>query len=147
MVTSIESRPRVLLVNRAIVLNDKKQILLIQRSTSDSYAPNMWEFPGGKLEEGQDISNALEREVLEETGLFVIPVSRVAYVESYIITKSRKYNGLPYVVLVGVCKMIGGKLALSEEHRDYKWVSVKKAYRLELKEDTRKALSALEGSL
>ncbi len=141
------SRPRVLLVNRALILNDQKQILLVQRAADDSSYPNLWEFPGGKLDEGQDISDALEREVLEETGLFIVPQTRVAYVESYIVTNSKKYKGLPYVVLVGICKMIGGNLILSHEHQNYKWVSVKKAYTFNLRDETRKALAALEGNL
>ncbi len=123
MISSKTQRPRVLLVNRALVLNNKNQILLIQRSSQDNYCPDLWEFPGGKLDQGQDVSNSLEREVLEETGLFVIPTSRISYVESYIATQSKKYKGLPYVILIGICKMVGGKLTLSEEHQAYKWVS------------------------
>lgn len=145
--TSKSERPRVLLVNRAIVLNDKKEILLIQRAKDDSTDPNLWEFPGGKLDAGQDISNALEREVLEETGLFVIPTTRVAYVESYIVTGSKKYNGLPYIILIGIGKVIGGKLQLSKEHQNFKWVMAKKAYVMNLRNETRKALAALEQNL
>lgn len=147
MTSARATRPRVLLVNRAIVLNDRKEILLVQRAKDDTNYPNLWEFPGGKLDAGQDIANALEREVLEETGLFVIPQTRVAYVESYIVTNSKRYNGLPYVVLVGICKMIGGNLQLSFEHQDYKWVRPKKAYTFNLRDETRKALAALEENL
>src|SRR4029079_5209318 len=76
------SRPRVILSNRAIVVNKEKKILLIQRTSYDSWSASLWEFPGGKLDEGQDVSHALEREVFEETGLLVIPTHRVAYYES-----------------------------------------------------------------
>lgn len=30
--------------------------------------PNRWEFPGGKVEKGEDILSALEREIMEELG-------------------------------------------------------------------------------
>ena len=139
-------RPRVVLVNRCIILNKEKKILLIKRSMKGYYAPGLWEFPGGKLDEGQDLSDALEREVMEETGLLVLPVNRIAYTESSIIPAG-KYRGLPYVVIIGVGKLMGGKLQLSEEHTDYKWVTVKEAYDMPIKNDIRKSLIVLEKNL
>ncbi len=139
-------RPRVVLVNRCIILDKKKKILLIKRSMNGYYAPGLWEFPGGKLDEGQDLSDALEREVMEETGLLVLPVNRIAYTESSVIPVG-KYKGLPYVVIIGVGKLMGGKLQLSEEHTDYKWVTVKEAYDMPIKNDIRKSLIVLEKNL
>lgn len=136
------SRPRVVLVNRCIIFNNKGKFLLIKRSMNDYHAPGAWEFPGGKLDEGQDLSQALEREVLEETGLLIIPTTRIAFTESSVIPKG-KYKGLPYVVVIGIGKMLGGKLKLSEEHTDYKWVDTKEAYLMPIKEEIRKALIVL----
>lgn len=59
-----KSRPQVVLVNKALVLDGKGKVLLIKRSQDDTYMSGKWELPGGKLESGQDITNALEREVL-----------------------------------------------------------------------------------
>lgn len=135
-------RPKVVLVNRCIVLNKKGKFLLIKRSLNDYYAPGLWEFPGGKLDEGQDLTSALEREVIEETGLLVLPTARIAYTESSIIPRG-KYKGLPYVVIIGVGKMIGGELKLSEEHTDFKWVTTKEAFEMDLKNEIRKSLIVL----
>lgn len=137
-----KERPQVVLVNRCMVYNDKGEILLIRRSEKDRNYPGLWEFPGGKLEEGQDVSHALEKEVLEETGLFVLPTSRVAYVES---EPARFYEGI-FIALIGIGKLIGGKLQLSEEHDAYKWVKPDEAYDLPLKPEVRKALAALTSS-
>lgn len=139
-------RPRVVLVNRCIILNEKRKFLLIKRAPNNYYAPNLWEFPGGKLDEGQDLLNALEREVLEETGLLVLPTSRIAYTESSIIPIG-KYKDLPYVVIIGIGKKIGGKLKLSDEHIDFKWVTAKEAYDMPIKGEIRKSLIVLEKSL
>ena len=69
-------RPKVVLVNRCIIFNkNEDKILIIKRSEREHHESGKWEFPGGKLDEGQDLNNALEREVLEETGLFIIPIS------------------------------------------------------------------------
>jgi 8-oxo-dGTP diphosphatase len=137
-----KSRPQVVLVNRALVLDTEEKILLIQRSKNDMNNPLKWELPGGKLDAGQDISNALEREVLEETGLVVIPIDKTAYWHSEILTKGR-YKGLPYIVLVGITKSLGGNIRLSEEHDDHAWVSKEKIFDYDLVDSTRAALSVL----
>ncbi|PKF89642.1 8-oxo-dGTP diphosphatase MutT [Bacillus sp. BA3] len=49
----------------AIIENEKDEILCALRSPEMSI-PNMWEFPGGKVEKGEDIFTALKREIDEE---------------------------------------------------------------------------------
>lgn len=51
----------------AIIENEKNEILCALRSPQMSI-PNMWEFPGGKVEANEDIYSALEREIEEELG-------------------------------------------------------------------------------
>lgn len=101
-----------------------------------------WELPGGKLDVGQDLSTALEREVLEETGLVVVPTDKTAYWNSHIIS-SGKYKGLPYIVLVGIVKSLGGKVSLSEEHDDFAWVKIDLALKYDLVPESRAALTVL----
>lgn len=49
----------------AIIENENNEILCALRSPSMSL-PNMWEFPGGKVEEGESLGAAIEREIREE---------------------------------------------------------------------------------
>lgn len=140
--SSIQNRPQVVLVTRTIVLNEKNEILLIQRSKSDSWNSGKWELPGGKLDEGQDISNALEREVFEETGLLVLPTNRLAYYESRILT-SGKYKGLPYIVLIGIAKAQNSNIKISTEHNQYKWIGINEFENFDLTEESLKALITL----
>lgn len=49
----------------AIIENEKQEILCALRSLEKAL-PNMWEFPGGKVEANEDIFSALEREIDEE---------------------------------------------------------------------------------
>ena len=51
----------------AIIENDQEEILCALRST-DMAIPNMWEFPGGKIEADERMHDALEREIKEELG-------------------------------------------------------------------------------
>ncbi|MFA9458770.1 (deoxy)nucleoside triphosphate pyrophosphohydrolase [Halalkalibacter sp. AB-rgal2] len=49
----------------AIIENEKNEILCALRSASMTL-PNMWEFPGGKVEKDEDLFTALKREIDEE---------------------------------------------------------------------------------
>ncbi|RIW30696.1 (deoxy)nucleoside triphosphate pyrophosphohydrolase [Bacillus salacetis] len=51
----------------AIIENENKEILCALRSP-EMAIPNMWEFPGGKVEKDEDIYSALVREIEEELG-------------------------------------------------------------------------------
>ena len=138
----VENRPRIVLVSRCVVMKGKKFLLILRAMYRDQYAAGLWEFPGGKLDEGQDIRNAEEREVLEETGIFTVSISANAFVESYIIGKG-KFIGLPYVLLISIGRYIGGEVKLSAEHDAWRWVTKEEALKMKLKDDIRKAIITL----
>ena len=56
---------KVVNVVAAIIENEEHEILCALRSPEMSI-PNMWEFPGGKVEQGEDLYAAIEREIAEE---------------------------------------------------------------------------------
>ncbi|MFT5425838.1 MAG: 8-oxo-dGTP diphosphatase [Gammaproteobacteria bacterium] len=53
-----------------VIRNNKNQVLLSRRSAT-VHQPDLWEFPGGKLETGETVSEALSRELHEELALTV----------------------------------------------------------------------------
>ena len=53
-----------------ILFDHDKSILLAQRSVEKSF-PLQWEFPGGKIEEGENSEEALKRELFEELNIKV----------------------------------------------------------------------------
>jgi 8-oxo-dGTP diphosphatase len=59
-------RPTITVV-AAVVIRDRK-VLLTQRK-EDAHLPLHWEFPGGKVEEGESPPEALAREIREELGV------------------------------------------------------------------------------
>jgi len=87
----------------AIIENENNEILCALRSPEMSI-PNMWEFPGGKVEANEDIFTALEREISEELDCTVETIKEVfndntheyeTFVINLISIKCRVVEGLP----------------------------------------------------
>lgn len=55
----------------AIIQNENNEILFLLRTSSDTFEPNTWGLPGGKVDPGETVKEGLIREVQEETGLTV----------------------------------------------------------------------------
>lgn len=88
----------------AVIENEEKEILCALRSPEMSI-PNMWEFPGGKVEVNEDIYSALEREIEEELNCKIkakiIFNENVHEYETFIINlisiKAELIDGIPMV--------------------------------------------------
>jgi 8-oxo-dGTP diphosphatase len=93
------------LVNVAvgILVADDGSILLTKRPLGKPYE-GYWEFPGGKVEEGEEIVDALKREFVEELGVKIIQVQAwcgVEYIYPHAHVRlhffiSRHWEGEPY---------------------------------------------------
>lgn len=53
-----------------VIVNRQRQILIALRP-DDAHQGGLWEFPGGKVEPGESLQEALSRELFEELGLTV----------------------------------------------------------------------------
>jgi 8-oxo-dGTP diphosphatase len=96
------SSPRVFRIGVfALIFNEQGHILLGHRRDTD-----WWNLPGGGMEIGETVDEALRREVQEETGL-EIEVERLVGVYS----KPQKQE----VVLTFRCRITGGTLQATEE--------------------------------
>lgn len=76
------------------VINSNKEILLTKRAPEKRYAPNKWENTGGHLQSGEDIQQAVIRELKEETGISVTEEEMI-YLGS---VKNAPYFGEDYMV-------------------------------------------------
>ena len=54
----------------AVIVNGSQEVLLAKRPL-DRHQGGLWEFPGGKVERGEDVRAALMRELNEELGIII----------------------------------------------------------------------------
>jgi 8-oxo-dGTP diphosphatase len=135
--------PSTLLVSRCFIKRNGL-IIILHRNISRSYNPGKWELPGGKVEVGQDINSATEREILEETGLLVKIISPLTFTETKIVDRG-KYKGMLYLELVNEAHLISGSVIISNDHQAFKWVKPKKALNDDLSLEARKAITFFIG--
>lgn len=91
--------------------------LLLKRSAYDPFGAGEYEFPGGRLEFGEALEEALMREVMEETGLSVT-VGRLLYASGFV-----KHARRHVVVLTWLCRAQSDAATLSGEHTDFAWAT------------------------
>ncbi len=112
----------------ALIENENGEIFACKRGPGKALA-NKWEFPGGKIEEGESHEETIIREIKEELNSKIEPIE-------YIGQSDYEYKDIyPYepfsITLYGYrCKLISGNLDLSE-HTDYVWMKKEDLRRLD----------------
>jgi 8-oxo-dGTP diphosphatase len=108
------SRPQ-LAVSGTIFRNDK--ILLVRRARSP--AKGLYTLPGGRVEFGESLASALQREVDEETGL-KIEIEGLAGWREVLPGPS---GGGHFVIMSFAARWIANEVVLNEELDDFKWLA------------------------
>ncbi len=99
---------------KAVIEDDDGRCLLIRRSRESRHFAGQWEWPGGKVDPGEDFPTALVREVSEETGLDVEITGLVGAVHS-------EMPQIHVILLCMTARIVGGEIRMSEEHEESAW--------------------------
>ncbi|MEZ5354798.1 MAG: NUDIX hydrolase [Bryobacteraceae bacterium] len=116
----------------ALILK-RDSILLVERGKQP--LKGYWSLPGGLVEIGEGLAAAVEREVLEETGL-VVKAGPVVEIFERIM---RDKNGKPeyhYVLIDYLCKVTGGELRAGDDSSAVQWTRRKDLGTVKLTEGT-----------
>lgn len=101
----------------AAVISYNNKILCVQRGDNKyNYIAFKYEFPGGKVEEGETNEEAIKREILEELNLKIS-------IDSKYLTVNHDYPDFTLIMHSYLCSCIAPELQLSE-HIDYKWLDI-----------------------
>ncbi|HTW95993.1 MAG TPA: 8-oxo-dGTP diphosphatase MutT [Tepidisphaeraceae bacterium] len=84
----------------AVVLREGR-ILICQRRQQDSFG-GYWEFPGGKLETGEELEACVRREIREELDLVIRPIDALAAVR-------HEYPGLDLTLHPFLCECVANE--------------------------------------
>lgn len=107
--------PPLLLVAACVLLDDNGRILIAKRPEGRSLA-GLWEFPGGKVEQGESPEHALIRELAEELGIEIEPADLAPLTFA-----SHAYPGFHLLMPLFLCKRWRGEAA-SHEGQELAWV-------------------------
>lgn len=95
------------------IIFNNGQVLIARKAPNKSMA-GKWEFPGGKVEEGENPEQALKRELREELGMEVS-------VNHFISDNLHQYENFTIRLLAYKCDFISGSFLLTDHDR-VEWI-------------------------
>jgi ADP-ribose pyrophosphatase YjhB (NUDIX family) len=96
----------------------------------------LYGVPGGKIEPGETLEQALRREIREETALEIDAV-RLAMVQDCILHP--EFHVPRHFILINfVARALGREVSLNDEAEEYRWVGLRESLALPLNEPTRR---------
>ena len=94
------------------------QVLIVRRARPPAHG--LYTLPGGGVELGETLEQAVIREVREETGLAIAPLALVGFREAIARDAAGRVER-HFVILPFAARGVGGEIALSEELAEAHW--------------------------
>ncbi len=118
----------------ALIFNQKNKVLLMKsHKWKGKYV-----MPGGHVELGERIEDALKREIREETGLDIYDIKFIIFQE--FIFDDVFWKKRHFIFLDFSCKTKSDNVTLNEEGQEYAWVDLKEVLKLPIEPYTKKTI-------
>ena len=114
-INTIVKSPNIIRVTAAIIESGDK-ILIAQRKSEDDIFGGLWEFPGGKIENGETPEECMARELMEELEIKV-------EVGTLITSNKHRYPNGIFELLAYRVQHIWGNFVLND-HDEIKWITI-----------------------
>lgn len=110
-----------------LIHNDRGEILICKKPENLGVFAGQWALPGGGVEEGEKMGEALRREMREEVGLEISKIKPYLFKDD---TREKIYpdgsKEMIYMIyLLFDCRAQGTKVVLGEEFEEFAWVNKK----------------------
>ncbi len=120
---SMQNQKKKVEVVAAVIIHNQK-ILCVQRGENKyDYISKKFEFPGGKMEEGETKKQTIIREIKEELNMDIIPGKELETVE-------HEYPDFNLTMHSFICESLNNEVFLTE-HIDYIWLSISELVNLD----------------
>ena len=134
MKRSYPTRP---LVGVGAVIKKGRRVVIVRRSSPP--LKDQWSIPGGLVEVGETLRQAVAREAREETGL-TVKVGKLLGVFERILPGARGRTRYHFVLLDYLCRPVRGKLRAGSDAARARWVSASELNRLPLAESAKQVI-------
>jgi 8-oxo-dGTP diphosphatase len=108
-----------LAVSAAIIRDGR--VLVARRARAP--ALDIWTMPGGVVEQGETLTDALKREIAEETALTIEPVALAGHREVLVHDDDKRVSR-HFVILCFASRWIAGEPKLNEELAEARWLKI-----------------------
>jgi 8-oxo-dGTP diphosphatase len=139
-VTPSDSRrfPARPVVGVGALIFDQDRVLLVERGKPP--LAGCWSLPGGAVETGERLEDALVREVSEETGLDVT-AGEIATVFERIMPDASGTCEYHYVLIDFFCTVRGGELRPGDDSKSVRWFEIARLSELSMTAGTREVIN------
>jgi molecular chaperone GrpE len=111
---------------KAVIVRDEKDVLLLKRSKDSVIFPGKYDLPGGSVENGETLQEAMLREIEEETGIQV-EIGPILYAFDFMKDGKEKDDighgkGVRFIAFYK-----SGEVKLNEENETFQWMDIDEA--------------------